>query len=380
MRWAVAVAMVMSGVGFVLPSASSAAPSAVVAPSDATLACARSVVAAWSVEALSHEVVVVTTASTSTAIMREAAREGFGGVLLLGTVVPSDLVATLHSLPSLSPGHRPVSVLTDDEGGGVVRVPALSGRWPWAQVMGATMTTAAITALATSVGRRLVAAGITFDLAPVADVDGRAQYPGPANPDGFRSFSGQSAIAGADATAFALGLQAGGEGATLKHFPGLGGSTGNTDSGRAFTKPWSVLQRGDLLPFRLGVHAGVASVMMSNAIVPGLTTVPASLSASAVNALRALGFRGLIVTDALGAGAISAAGFTPATAAVRAIGVGDDQVLGGQPSSPQQGLRTAQSLVAALVSAVAKHQLLLSRLRDAAAHVVASQNLRCQNG
>jgi beta-N-acetylhexosaminidase len=377
MRWAVVAALVMSGVGVALANASSAAPEVVAAPSDATLTCARSVVATWSVETLSHEVVVVTTASTSTAIMREAAREGFGGVLLLGTAVPSDLVTTLHSL---SPSHRPVSVLTDDEGGGVVRVPSLSGRWPWAQVIGATMSTTAITALATGVGRRLVAAGITIDLAPVADVDGRAQYPGPANPDGFRSFSGQSAIAGADATAFALGLQAGGEGATLKHFPGLGGSTGNTDSGRAFTKPWSVLQRGDLLPFRVGVRAGVASVMMSNAIVPGLTTVPASLSASAVNALRALGFRGLIVTDALGAGAISVAGFTPAMAAVRAIAVGDDQLLGGQPSSPQQGLRTAQSMVAALVAAVTQHHLPLSRLRDAAAHVVVSQNVRCPHG
>jgi beta-N-acetylhexosaminidase len=67
--------------------------------------------------------------------------------------------------------------------------------------------------------------GVNTDLAPVADV---------ARPDTFeararRSFSGDPAVAAGGVTAFVAGLRAGGVAATLKHFPGLGAASANTD-------------------------------------------------------------------------------------------------------------------------------------------------------
>ena len=122
--------------------------------------------------------------------------------------------------------------------------------------------------LALRVGRRMRAAGVTMDLAPVLDLDGG---PGPnaRDPDGTRSFSPIEKTASAAGLAFAAGLQAAGVVPVVKHFPGLGGATGNTDLMAAAMLPWSSLQRNGLLPFAAAVRAGVPAVMVANASVPG---------------------------------------------------------------------------------------------------------------
>lgn len=348
------------------------AQSVELAPS--ALTCATNDVAHWSTPRLARTVVVVSVASTSTSIMVDAARQGFGGLILLGTSVPATLVSTLRSLPSDNPSGLQLAVMTDDEGGGVIRTPALTGTWPWAQVMGNTMSTAQIGATGRRIGLALRAAGVTMDLAPVADVDGRAVVPGPSNPDGLRSFGGRPVTDGLDAAAFAHGLQSAGVVATAKHFPGLGGANENTDVGPATTRSWSQLQTTGLVPFRTLIADGVQAVMMSNATVPGLTTGPASLSPTAVAALRGLGFRGLIITDSLGAGALSAVGLSPAAAAPVALAAGVDQVLGPPPSSPAAGLRTATQMAASINAAVVKGQLSRAQVATAAATVLATVN------
>ena len=44
------------------------------------------------------------------------------------------------------------------------------------------------------------------------------------------------------------------------------------------TQPWSVLQHTDLLPFETAIAADAPVVMIANATVPGLSTLPASIS------------------------------------------------------------------------------------------------------
>jgi beta-N-acetylhexosaminidase len=165
----------------------------------------------------------------------------------------------------------------------------------------------------------------------------------------------------------------------VKHFPGLGYASGNTDNAPAITQPWSVLQRTGLVPFRQAIASGVDAVMMSDASIPGLTTLPASLSSVAVAELRnQLGFHGLIMTDALGAGAISARHLTMAQASVEALAAGVDQVLGTNSPSPQAALQTASLSTAAIVSAVERGTLTRALLVGAAAQVLASTNsLNC---
>jgi beta-N-acetylhexosaminidase len=332
--------------------------------------CATQLLSHWSTPALAREVVVVSVQSTSTATMTQAASDGFGGLLLFGTTVPTNLVTTLHGLSAASPAHLTLAVMTDDEGGGIIRTPSLTGTWPWAQVLGDTMTPAQIEATGRRVGVALMKAGITMDLAPVVDVDGRAVWPSATNPDGLRSFGASPTQDGIDASAFAVGLQSAGVIATAKHFPGLGYSSGNTDDGPAHTLPWSQLAKTGLVPFRSIISSGVNAIMMSNAGVPGLTTLPASLSPVAVSAVRNMGFAGLIVTDALAAGAISSIGLSDAAAGVRAIGAGDDLVLAGLPSTPLAGLVAGQQMAASINAAVVHGELTRATLLAAAAHVV----------
>ena len=368
-RLAVVMSLVAAG------AVASEATSAQAAPTKSNLACATSIVSTWSLTHVVRETVVVSAQATSLASLREAAAQGYGGFILFGATAPSSLPATLRSLRGLEPDHLAPMVMSDDEGGGIIRFPNLVGQWPWPQTMGATMSSAQIRATGVTVGSAMARAGLNTDLAPVADVDGRAVFPGESDPEGYRSFGGSPAKDATDVVAFATGLMAAPVVAVVKHFPGLGGTSPDTDYGPAATKPWSVLQSTGLVPFRAAIAAGVNAVMMSNASIPGLTTLPAGLSSAAVSALRhQLGFGGLIMTDALGAGAISLRHITIAQAAVDALVAGVDQVLGSNPSTPAQALQTASAMTAAIFSAVEHGTLTRAKVVAAAAQVLAANN------
>jgi beta-N-acetylhexosaminidase len=339
------------------------------------LACASRVVATWSLTAVARETVVVSAQATSLTSLTAAAAQGYGGFLLFGASAPAALPATLASLRRLEPARVSPMIMTDDEGGGIIRFPNLVGEWPWAQTMGSTMTPAQIEQQGRRVGTAMTRAGLNVDLAPVADVDARAVWPSATNPDGLRSFGGSPAQDGRDVAAFAAGLAAAHVLAVVKHFPGLGYATGNTDNAPAATKPWSVLQSTGLVPFRQAIAGGVGAIMMSNASIPGLTSLPAGLSSVAVSQLRhQLGFKGLIMTDALSAVAISARHLSVAQASVAALSAGADQVLNGNPASPGLALQTASLTTAAIVAAVAHGTLTRVEVVNAAAQVLASNN------
>ena len=284
------------------------------------------------------------------------------------------LAAELRNLEGQAPDGVAPLVMTDEEGGAVQRMADLVGPVPAARTLGATLSPPAIEAVGERLGRRLRAAGVTMDLAPVADVDGG---PGPdaRDPDGTRSFAATSPAAGADAVAFAEGLLAGGVVPVLKHFPGLGGATGNTDLEAAATPAWPAERRRGLPPFERGVAAGLPAVMVANATVPGLTALPASLSPAVVEGVlrRELGFEGLVLTDSLSAVAVRAAGYSVPRAAVAAVRAGADLVL-YDATDGAAPLLTRQ-VVAALVGAVRSGGLARTRLLEAAAHVLAAKKV-----
>lgn len=301
-------------------------------------------------------------------------RAGAGGLLFLGSAAaPADLASRLRLW---SKPFRPL-VMADEEGGEVSRLDPVVASVPWPQEMARTMTPAQVQSLASRVARQMRSAGVTVDLAPVLDVDAR---PGPSasNPDGKRAFSGNAAVVSTYGIAFLRGLRAGGVVPVVKHFPGLGGSSGNTDVGSARTVPFSSLQREGLVPFRASIGAGAPAVMVANASVPGLTSLPASLSRAVITTLlrEQLGFHGLVVTDSLSAGAVQRIAPLP-TAAVDSVVAGADMVLFGSTLtaaerallSPTRVRRTFTSIVDALVAAVRSHRLTTARL-DAAAGAV----------
>jgi beta-N-acetylhexosaminidase len=339
------------------------------------LTCATQIVSTWTTTQLANETIAIPVAATNIGGLAPAARAGYGGILLFGTTAPASMPQVLATLQRERPGHYAWMVMTDEEGGGVERLTNLVGSFPWAQTMGKNLNAAQITAIARRVGSALSAAGVNTDLAPVLDVDARAQFPGQANPDGYRSFSGVPSLAATDGTAFMKGLQESGVLSVVKHFPGLGYATQNTDYGPAATLSWAKLQSTGLVPFRQAIADGATAVMMSNARIPGLTPLPAGISPVAVQVLRTtLGFKGLIVTDSLGAGAISARHLSVPAASVLALAAGDDLILFGSPTSVTASLAQAAQISNAIIAALTKGTLSKATLIAAAAQDLAARN------
>jgi beta-N-acetylhexosaminidase len=330
------------------------------------------VLATWTIDRLAAQVVAVPVQETDVAAVAAEVSKGVGGVLLFGSSAPDDLGSELTSLESNAPGGIRPFVMTDEEGGGVQRMANLVGSIPWARQMGSTMTPAEIQSLAESVGKAMLRHGVTVDLAPVLDVDG-GDGPNATDPDGLRSFSDDVTVATNDGLAFAAGLEAAGVIPVAKHFPGLGGASGNTDDGPASTLPYSTLAGGGLLPFEAAVSARLPAVMVSNATVPGLTTAPASLSAAVIEGLLVgqLHFQGLILTDSLDALAIADLGLSVAQATVESIAAGADMILFASGDQAQ----VLASIQAAMVGAVGDGQLSRSRLVDAASKVLSAKGV-----
>lgn len=347
-----------------------------VAASAATPAdgCGR-VLAGWSLSRLAAQTLTVPVNEQALAAAVPLVAAGAGAVILFGGYAPADLAAGLRTLASQ--GAVAPLVMTDEEGGQIQRVADLVGSMPWPRQMAASLTPAQVSALAAEVGTRMHALGIGMDLAPVADLDSGAG-PSEANPDGPRSFSADPGTASAYVRAFAQGLLRAGVLPVVKHFPGLGGVGPNTDVATGYTPPLTRLVSRDLQPFRDAFAAGAPAVMVANAIVPGLTALPASLSELATTGLLQdqLGFHGLVLTDSLSAQSIANAGYGLAAAAPTALAAGADLLLyGGGQSSPAEAAAGFTQMVSGIVAAVQSGRLGQSRLQDAVRHVLRAKGL-----
>jgi beta-N-acetylhexosaminidase len=132
-------------------------------------------------------------------------------------------------------------------------------------------------------GQALRRAGVHVDLAPVLDSTG--------GPLGSRHFR-RPEFAGA----FARGLGAGGVGACVKHFPGLGTARISTDES---PQVHASIRTEELAGFRRAIRAGVPCVMTSHAIYDRLGRRRASFSRRAYRLLRRTGFDGVAMTDSV---------------------------------------------------------------------------------
>ena len=253
-----------------------------------------------------------------------------GGLVLLGGAPSTAAALTAanraFSSAAAAAGQAPPFVATDEEGGGVARLSPLISPLPWERQQAAQWSPAQLQAALTTHAVAMRSLGFTMDLAPVLDdaPDGFA-----IGHEGLRSYSSNGTTVAAYGIAAMQGLQAGGLTPVIKHFPGLGHVSADTDFHPANDPPLAQLEGDDLLPFGRAVAAGAPVVLMSNAVVPGLTAgLPTSLAPAAYAYLRRrLGFAGLTITDSLGAGAISGAGFAEPAAAVAAVTAGADMVL-----------------------------------------------------
>jgi beta-N-acetylhexosaminidase len=169
--------------------------------------------------------------------------------------------------------------------------------------------------------------GFDIDYAPVADVN--------TNPEniviGPRAFSDDPETAAEFVVSYLNGLDSAGVIGTLKHFPGHGDVKTDTHSGYAETnKTWEEMLECEMIPFKAGIEAGAQMIMTAHIAAPKVTgdDLPATLSSVILqDKLRGeLGFKGIIVTDAMDMGAITTQ-FGNAEAAIKSIQAGVDVVL-----------------------------------------------------
>jgi beta-N-acetylhexosaminidase len=332
------------------------------------------VLASWSLTRLAEQTLVVPVQESNVASVSAEVAAGAGGVILFGSSAPANLGWSLRTLTASAPGGIAPLVMTDEEGGVVQRMANLVGSLPSARQMGATMSPARIRRLATAVALRMRTAGVTMDLAPVLDLD-NGVGPNNRDPDGTRSFSLNPSIAAADGIAFLQGLEAGGVVPVVKHFPGLGQASGNTDVAPATTQPWLALQHAGLGPFENAFASGAPAVMIANATVPGLTSLPASISSVVMTSVLRdqLGFNGLVMTDSLSAGALADIGYSVPKAVVAAISAGADMVL--YTAAAAQVASLTRAAAAALVAAVNAGTLERGRLVSAVANILAAKHV-----
>lgn len=233
------------------------------------------------------------------------------GVLLLDNGWTADEVAgAVEQLNTMDAG-QPVGlyIAVDQEGGNVQR---LSGKGfdaiPKATVQGS-WSTDELTAKAESWAKQLSAIGVNLNLAPDTDTV-PASMTRANKPIGAlgRYFSTDPAVVGSHARAFIAGMSAGDVQTCIKHFPGLGRITGNTDtSAKGITDDVTTSQDDYVAAFKDAMAADPAMVMMSLATYSKIDADhPAAFSSAVVDDLLRgqLGWGGVVISDALNAAAV----------------------------------------------------------------------------
>ena len=288
-----------------------------------------------------------------------------GGVLLFqpNFKTPAGLKAwtsRLQALASAACLDHPILVMLDEEGGQVnqVRAPFMA---PSQQSAGGGGP-AHVHALEQRAAAGLRQLGVGLDLAPVADVRTNSK-------DlviGDRSFGANPQSVAPLVAAAVQGLHDGGVGATLKHFPGLGGAAGDphvaipTDNETA--AQWARVQ---MPAFKAGIDAGADAVMTTAVYVPGLGAghTPAMFSAPVVSRLRTqLGFKGVIMSDSLSMGGVIAHYSLP-QAAVLALSAGNDLILLSNGDPLYEGKAMSAIQLAVMSGRIDRQKLHESALR-----------------
>jgi beta-N-acetylhexosaminidase len=223
-------------------------------------------------------------------------------------------------------------------------------------------------------GEALGEVGFDLNLFPVADVATLD------SPIADRAYSDDASIVAAMTGAAILGCNAAGIACAPRHFPGQGAASESTTEGPATVGlDADTLESRDLAPFQAAFEQDAPAVVLSHAFYTAYDPVtPASLSSLVVFDLlrEELGFRGVAITDDLGAGAIAAraapsgtggggprGGSAVTAGAIAALQAGADMLLIASPED-QNGVARA------LIEAVGTGEIPEDRLDEAIGRVL----------
>lgn len=243
--------------------------------------------------------------------VNESAREFFktrkpGGIILFeNNMINPEQTKTMISDIQATKDKVPFFITVDEEGGRISKIP-IKLNIPTAEEIGKTGNPKKAFEVAKTIGKALKELGFNVDYAPIVDVNTN-----PNNPViGDRSFSSDPKVVAEFGVEYINGLRSEGILSTAKHFPGHGDTVG--DSHKGFVEVDHDINRirvVELLPFKAAIKNNVDFVMVGHISVPALdsTRTPASLSKPIVTDLlrNEMGFKGVVITDALDMGAIS---------------------------------------------------------------------------
>ncbi|WP_057875772.1 glycoside hydrolase family 3 N-terminal domain-containing protein [Liquorilactobacillus aquaticus] len=239
----------------------------------------------------------------------DISRYHLGGIVLFGNDFKNQNAAQLKEKISTLQGSAklPLFIATDQEGGDVSRLstdPQLTnGRsFPSPQVVYKEKGLAGTVTEASETAKIMYALGINWNFAPVADVSSDSKsfiYSRTLGQNYQTTASYISKVIPAIQKQHVI--------TSLKHFPGYG-SAADTHIGFASTdRSLENFQKNDFLPFEAGIKKNAATVLVAHVIMKSIDSqMPASLSPAVHQLLRKkLKFKGMIITDDLGMGAIT---------------------------------------------------------------------------
>lgn len=291
---------------------------------------AKRAVEAMSVpEQVGQLVMVPLNAGTDASVLQDlVANQHVGSVLITGNwnIGVDGLKQSTDELQSYAPDNDKLLIATDQEGGQVQHVQGPGFDAIPEAIYQGQMATDQLRASAAVWGSQLKAAGINVNLAPVVDtvqVDRSANAPiGALDRDFGLDGNGNAQ----HATAFVNGMRDSGVQTSIKHYPGLGAVTGNTDFTTDGILDTTTTTDGEQIQaFNTTLQSNPAMVMMSLATYQQIDgSAPAAFSSKLIrDQLRGqLGYDGVITSDSLSATALS--GIDPSQLGVRLVEAGGD--------------------------------------------------------
>lgn len=229
-------------------------------------------------------------------------------------------------------GNLPPFISVDEEGGLVARignagnfgVETFDPMW----YTGQTQDPSNAAYVGTTIGTYLHDLGFNLDFAPDADV-----LTNPYNyVIGTRAFSDDPHVVSAMVQAQSQAMKKTGVMPVIKHFPGHGGTLGDTHEGYAYTdKTLDQLMEAELIPFQDCIQNREADmIMVAHISVPSILgdSTPCSLSQYMITDVlrKKMGYDGLVITDSFSMGAIVNA-YDSGTAVIQALQAGVDILL-----------------------------------------------------
>ena len=298
-------------------------------------------------------------------IEKELEKYNLGGYILFASNIenPTQTQELINGLKKSSKIQPFVGV--DEEGGRVARIGKNSAMGvekiePMAQV-GKSQNYERANEIGTTIGKYIKNLGFNLDFAPDTDVLTDSNN----TEIGDRSFGNDPEVVGKMATEVVKGLQSENISTVLKHFPGHGGSIGNSHQGFSLSnRTEEELKKCEIVPFKTAIENGADCVMVAHMSLPNVTgdNIPATLSKKVVTDMlkTELNFKGVVFSDSMSMGAITE-NYGTGDACVKAVEAGIDMVL--MPENLDEAYN-------AVLEAVKNGKISQERLDDAVSRII----------